>query len=862
MQSFVRFFSVSLGLAGAASAIGLHLGTLDNFLLISPSLSGDGISLFPALHPEHDLNDLNHLVPQLAHDLHYSQEGHRPALHGAKHAQFQATFTRPTVVLEHSNQISKIKCQSDEIEICFKSPEARRITQDSWTGAGYDSFNIVTYHRSCGDGTGERRSFFQASRPVFDSSTCLTVPATRIDEKDALDSGEVSWGTYASPLHKREPVLGHVRAVWPDEPLISGRAMAGGNGSAPTGNGTVDLTTNAWAVEEFFGTDDIDTSVPDREVMPGLDFLTTQGELEKRGLWSWLVQGLTSVANAWKSFTNAVLSAVQFAASAFETYAAFVIDLYLIPFGVPFERGFHEDLKFDYVVRGNPGDAPKIGGYGTGVVLAETGGDMYMQCAKCGIVGELTLDGHVAFSIAKGLTKGELSLMSKKDLTLSAIFGLTIRGKWVKEIQKPVGAPLPLAPFTIPGIINIGPQLALSAAASFYVDAQADFLVGGELTMSPGIASLSLTSEDKNRFEGFEPSFKDAFEVLSLSGIATAELGLPISLEIGVDVLSGTFKRTAAFINTPSAYVTAGVSTGSRCDGAELRAGLKNRLYSAAFSKWEYEFKTWKLYEKGLGCIGPNGFSSDEVEGDESIFLDTQEELDEKGITPNRTIVVNNVAGDIDPKSKKYGFHVLMDKKQSAILVTGTDGYAYFVDKKSGYDLSAPWGTIDTSANTLNFDVFGRLLYHNFVNQKVGATISDHTMVEIRVANFFKMPINSRIASFAPVSHNGILIADPTKQYYSLVFKEKEKIRYYGKIIEIGDQQRIFYPTACKVPGYGLRAYATFYMVTEDGTATFGGTSDATYMYKRDLATLKGLGIDIGPKDCRTVQLVSDHGDD
>lgn len=53
------------------------LPSLKNLLQVSPAFSGDGITMFPGLHPNHDNSDPNHLVPDLLKTLHYSQEGHR-----------------------------------------------------------------------------------------------------------------------------------------------------------------------------------------------------------------------------------------------------------------------------------------------------------------------------------------------------------------------------------------------------------------------------------------------------------------------------------------------------------------------------------------------------------------------------------------------------------------------------------------------------------------------------------------------------------------------------------------------------------------------------------------------------------------
>lgn len=87
---------------------------------------------------------------------------------------------------------------------------------------------------------------------------------------------------------------------------------------------------------------------------------------------------------------------------------------------------------------------------------------------------------------------------------------------------------------------------------------------------------------------------------------AAAELGLPIALEVGLDILNGKFKKTVGFINKPSVYASATYShdEGHKCnDGVELRAGIKNRIYIAALDKWDYDIRTDILYEKGIACV-------------------------------------------------------------------------------------------------------------------------------------------------------------------------------------------------------------------------------------------------------------------
>ena len=61
------------------------------------------------------------------------------------------------------------------------------------------------------------------------------------------------------------------------------------------------------------------------------------------------------------------------------------------------------------------------------------------------------------------------------------------------------------------------------------------------------------------------------------------------------------------------------------------------------------------------------------------------------------------------------GFRILMDPKGDTIVVAGRNGGLYLVGKDSGYDVSAPWGTLDTNANPLTLDVFGRTLSYKLL---------------------------------------------------------------------------------------------------------------------------------------------------
>lgn len=71
-------YATSLALLGGTtvSAFGRHAAH-QGLLQMAPSFAKEGINLYPALHPDHDDTDLNHLVPEISKRLHFSQEGYR-----------------------------------------------------------------------------------------------------------------------------------------------------------------------------------------------------------------------------------------------------------------------------------------------------------------------------------------------------------------------------------------------------------------------------------------------------------------------------------------------------------------------------------------------------------------------------------------------------------------------------------------------------------------------------------------------------------------------------------------------------------------------------------------------------------------
>ncbi|KAJ5898999.1 hypothetical protein N7495_003743 [Penicillium taxi] len=859
----MRLFQPLASLACFGSAVsafsGLH-SARHGLLQVPPSFAHDEINMYPALHPDHNPHDYTHLIPEDSKELYYSQEGHRPALHGAKHGQLRATFSRPTVVLDHSSHIQDITCDNDHIEVCF-APDAYPTIEREWKKYENGSFNLITYHVGCGHLTGEYRSFFIASEPVF-KGNCVNVLAELTDEQGEIQEGHLNWGTYEHPnLAKREPVLGHVKVEKADPQLQMQDLIA----SDFFGNGTVgmdDLTKNAVAVKDFFGTEEINTDVPDT-YEAGLDFLSDEeyDEFVKRGLFSWIVDGINAIIRAVVSLIERTRELIELAVKVIIAVAVITVKLLMVPFGFPFEQGYHADIAFDQRTGGSKLGTDVASSLGdSNLVLSKQGAAVVMECESCGAKANFSFGGELAFSITKGIYKAEVSFINHEAFIFDAIYGITVDAKAIKDssskgvkttIEKELFA-LPFYAIKIPKIITIGPQAVVNAAASIYVDAHVELRAGARFSIAPGRVILDAMHPDKNEASGFKPSLEPIFKLKKGNAVATADLALPVGVEVALDILGGTWKKSVGVYTAPSIYFTAGLSSGEghACNnGVELRVGAKNRIYTSALGIWEYEFKElgFTFYETGLGCLSTKGWDSKQVEPTNFFNQVAGKFGGEGNLASNKTIALKKPEPIIykdeqltksqDDKQKlkqlpkTNGFRLIQDAGQTATLVAGKDGRIYMANNSAQYDISAPWGGLEVDKNIFSYDVFGRLIWfnaayldrneqkqerwkrhyqrHDAVLDKrkkpvyIKYLLFNYKMVDLGTSAAENMPKGAKAATFSVMKFDGI-------ETYGVSFHHPDSADDNSK--------EFWFPTVCKEKD-GLRLFATPYIVDSNGIA-------------------------------------------
>lgn len=96
---------------------------------------------------------------------------------------------------------------------------------------------------------------------------------------------------------------------------------------------------------------------------------------------------------------------------------------------------------------------------------------------------------------------------------------------------------------------------------------------------------------------------------------------------------------------------------------------------------------------------------------------------------------IDNVAAKLRSSNSTQGFRILTDAQEKYLLVSGNDGHLYFADKNQ-YEISAPWGSVNTKAGVMPFDTFGRLLSYNWDTRSK----TKGTLIDINALPANKMP--------------------------------------------------------------------------------------------------------------------------
>ena len=174
-------------------------------------------------------------------------------------------------------------------------------------------------------------------------------------------------------------------------------------------------------------------------------------------------------------------------------------------------------------------------------------------CIGCGVSGTFALVGNIQFDVNQGLTTANLDMSG----SLHSQLVLAVVG----EISGSASTTTNLITQGIPGwsitnIITIGPSIALDVGANVDIQIAGGIEVGYILDWPALDANIDLINPSLSTYSGYIPNCTPQFDFSESVTINTV-LYATLSLQFGVNILSGKYVANAGIVNKPEVDTSA-----------------------------------------------------------------------------------------------------------------------------------------------------------------------------------------------------------------------------------------------------------------------------------------------------------------
>ncbi|KAF2152859.1 hypothetical protein K461DRAFT_312395 [Myriangium duriaei CBS 260.36] len=608
--------SFTLLLGSCIAAPSYH--TFDNTM---PKRAMDSVTdrvLRPAVHWTVAGDDLNHVHAKDSHALYYA-DYEKAGVDMEHHFGTTAVkYTVPAVNLDHSEFLNLDKTHNSAT-IKFNNSASFDVAFQSWHG---DKVLLLTYSPICPAYNSHDFCYVLASRLHFDKiSLTATADARIVDPTDYVTSVKFEYGLYSPQLAQAS-----VSTIRKRDGAPSPNCQAGNDASklpivdlGPDFDKRLDDCRGykeASVFDWYFYSTLIGANQQAKPVLEPISSMKGHDQLmdfsaavstakskalssaaqtsresnpvtvEKRDGWDWLpgkIPGLNSPISL--SFNKETSWSVPQKAA-----------MDASPWGQSWLLKKYTKQKTS---KGN--------GKGSGGVNAD--GSISIWCVDCGTKGSVTFFGKGSWDAQHGLSEGFVTA----SLNLNIGFGLGMEIQAVMESHggKEIGS------FGIPGlsfgIITIGPQITIGADYSFQAHAEGRLLVGAKFGLQDANIKLDFVNAKNSGSSGWTPQFVPMFEAAGQLAVA-AEIGLPLGLKIGVDIMKGKFTKTVGFEERPALAAQAEFGTSNKivntpdCTGISTGLDIKYDLYGQIVDT-KYSFMKPFVRTLAHSCIKPSKVS-------------------------------------------------------------------------------------------------------------------------------------------------------------------------------------------------------------------------------------------------------------
>lgn len=190
-------------------------------------------------------------------------------------------------------------------------------------------------------------------------------------------------------------------------------------------------------------------------------------------------------------------------------------------------------------------------------------GEISLYCVQCGVNGNIHLSGQAKWTLLDGLQQANVGMSG--NVAAGVELGIDAQASLSQTFTYPI-AQVGVPGFSIPQIITVGPEIALSAEVELGVSLAGQVLAGVRMTIPNFQANLDLVDGSKSGSSGFTPQFEKIFEAKA-EITATAGLGLPLSVAVGIDIPAIKWKKTASINEKPAVEATLRYTASTTCEG-------------------------------------------------------------------------------------------------------------------------------------------------------------------------------------------------------------------------------------------------------------------------------------------------------
>ena len=190
-------------------------------------------------------------------------------------------------------------------------------------------------------------------------------------------------------------------------------------------------------------------------------------------------------------------------------------------------------------------------------------GEITIYCVQCGITGKVHLSGEAKWTIADGLVKANIGMNG--NVAAGVEIGVDAHAELTKNFPFPI-AQAGIPGLSVSGLFTIGPEIALAAEVDLGISLAGRVLAGIKMTIPNFSANVDLVNDSKSVVQGFTPQFEKVFEAKAEIS-ATAGLGLPLSIGVGIDIPPIKFTKTISLTEKPVVEATFKYAASTTCEG-------------------------------------------------------------------------------------------------------------------------------------------------------------------------------------------------------------------------------------------------------------------------------------------------------